>query len=149
MRRCSRFSLEKPCTKLTLILVLDRHAKPEIPSIVMYNNFMRRLLLNTAIFSFLFLNLTWLYSKNVICECSSFILSCDCQPGEIAYTTYGFPLEFFWSNQTGFILSWYLIDYLFFFVATFFLTLLSKFLSKRIQMPSFRKSKKVFQLPKY
>ena len=70
-------------------------------------------------FAFILLNLSWFYAKSVTCSGGSLSVisfANGCQPGQIVYYVRGFPIEFFWSNNTGFVLFWYLIDYLIFFI---------------------------------
>lgn len=45
----------------------------------------------------------------------------ECVPGKVNYVTRGWPIEFFWSNETQFILGWFLVDFMFYLLIGMFL----------------------------
>ncbi len=61
---------------------------------------------------------TLLYKRNIYCTSDNLftISHKDCQSASIYYFLRGWPIEYYWSNHTGFVATWFLIDLLFFFV---------------------------------
>ncbi len=83
---------------------------------------MKRLFIYSIVLAFILLNLTWFYSVKRPCYSGSLSViqfPTSCHPGQSYYTISGFPIEFYWSNSTGFIFIWYLIDYTLFLLISF------------------------------
>lgn len=81
---------------------------------------MRNVFLKSLLFSFTLTNLSFLVKRTVTCDGGSLFVvsfSPNCIPGKVAYFLRGWPIEFFWSNKTGFVLVWYLADMLVYFLA--------------------------------
>jgi hypothetical protein len=80
------------------------------------------------IFSLLLTTISGFYKKDIICNGGSLLLSNNCIPGEIDYSVRGWPIEYYWSNDTGFIVRWFLIDFFVYFVIILLTYLIYKIL---------------------
>ena len=85
---------------------------------------MQSILVKSLLFSFTLTNLSFLIKRPVICEGGSLFvtsISPSCVGGTITYFLRGWPIEFFWSNKTGFVLEWYLADMLLYLILGLFI----------------------------
>ncbi len=100
---------------------------------------MKKAIFKSLFFSFILTNLSFLVKKPVICDSGSlFVVSFapDCVSEKVAYFLRGWPVEFFWSNKTGFVLIWYLVDILIYlcvglFIFSIVIPIFNKFLLKK------------------
>lgn len=109
----------------------------------MDRSYLKKIILPAVLISFLLTSLSFLYVRSVVCDCGSLsvVSLCDCTPGQIDYKTHGWPVEYYWSNETGFVLLWYLLDWAIYLAVVIPLLTIPKVLGHTLPHP--RDTKKI------
>lgn len=68
-----------------------------------------------AIISLALTALSFSISKPIVCENGVFVTKFgerSCTDGQVLYSVNGWPIGFYWGNGTGFVVKWFVADFL-------------------------------------